>query len=49
MAEEKNIFTALHKIILHPNIKLVNYKVMLIGLPLNKKFKNRYEKKMLSL
>ena len=35
MAEEKNIFTALQKNILHPSIKIVNYKVRLNGLPLN--------------
>ena len=49
LGEEKDIFTSLHKNIVQPNIIAVNYKVMLNGLPINAKFKNRYEKKMLSM
>ena len=43
--EEKEIFYNLHNNITCANIRIVNYKTMLKGLPLNKKFRNRYDKK----
>ena len=43
--EEKEIFYNLHRYNIFSNILLVNYKILLNALPLNKKFNNRYDKK----
>ena len=40
----KNIFSNLNKNIKDTSIKLINYKLILEALPVNKKFKNKYGK-----
>jgi hypothetical protein len=42
--DQKNVFARLHKLISNSNIFLVNYKFLLNGLPVNKKFNCRYDK-----
>ena len=42
---QKAFCTMLHKVDLPSNAKIINYKLMLNGLPTNKKFNNKYDKK----
>ena len=42
---QKAFCTMLHKVDLPSNVKIINYKLMLNGLPTNKKFNNKYDKK----
>jgi hypothetical protein len=44
LVEQKNVFSRLHKLITSSNIILVNYKLVLNGLPVNHKFNSRYDK-----
>jgi hypothetical protein len=42
--EHKNVFTRMHRLINNSSVILVNYKLILNGLPVNKKFNCRYDK-----
>ena len=43
--EQEKIFLLIQNLKAQDKVKIVNYKLLLNGLPLNKKFKNRYDKK----
>ena len=42
---QKAFCIMLHKVDLPSNVKIINFKLMLNGLPTNKKFNNQYDKK----
>ena len=45
LKEQENFCMKLHKANISSNIRTINYKLMLNGLPTNKKFNNKYDKK----